>query len=89
MTEDQAAQAAPKITCREVAEWTSAYLDEHIQDAEKIRIVLHLVTCAGCRAYVDQMASVQRVLKSLPYPAAEPADLDQLRQAFEARRRKG
>ncbi|HXV68933.1 MAG TPA: zf-HC2 domain-containing protein [Nitrospira sp.] len=87
MTEDQTGEAVPEITCREVAEWTSAYLDEHLQEAEKIGIALHLVTCGGCRTYVDQIVSVRKVVSSLPVPAVEQTQLDRLRQGLKARRK--
>ena len=85
MARDSSEQAAPDITCREVAEWTSAYLDEHVDDGSKVRMALHLATCAGCEAYVKQIASVRDVLGLLPESVAEPAQRDRLRQAFSAR----
>lgn len=88
MTEDQTGPAGPEMTCREVAERASAYLDEHLKEAIKVRMAGHLNTCAGCRAYVDQIASVQEILRSLPVPAVEPSQLERLRQAYETRRRK-
>jgi predicted anti-sigma-YlaC factor YlaD len=87
MTQNCAEQAEPEITCREVAEWTSAYLDEHLHEPTKVRMAMHLVTCAGCRAYVDQIASVQKILRSLPVQAVEPALLGRLWQAYKTQRK--
>jgi anti-sigma factor RsiW len=86
MTSDSSDYTAPEITCREVAEWTSAYLEEHVDDPSKVRMALHLAACAGCEAYVAQIASVRDLLGLLPGTPVEPAHLDRLRQAFAARR---
>jgi predicted anti-sigma-YlaC factor YlaD len=76
------APPVPDITCREVAEWTSAYLEANADNPAKTRIALHLAACAGCEAYVQQIASVRRLLGMLSAPAPEPAQKDRLRQAF-------
>ncbi|MBA5868688.1 MAG: anti-sigma factor [Nitrospira sp. CR2.1] len=79
---------ARDITCREVAEWTSAYLDAHQDDLHKVRMALHLAVCAGCRAYVHQIASVRDTLGRLPGPTVDPVRRDRLRQAFSLQRSK-
>ncbi len=82
MALNPAEQSVPDITCREVAEWTSAYLDAHGDDATHVRMVLHLAACAGCETYVKQIASVRDMLGLLPRACASPAQRDRLRQAF-------
>lgn len=77
----------PEITCQEVAEWASAYLEEHLDDPAKIRMALHLSSCAGCEAYVAQIASVRNLLGLLPEGPVEPSHRDRLRQAFAARQK--
>jgi len=77
---------APKIMCREVAEWASVYLDQHMHDAEQIRIALHLAACAGCHAYLNQIDSVRQALKALPSGARKFEQQKRLQQAFAARR---
>lgn len=86
MAENPTEQTVSEITCREVAEWTSAYLDAHVDDATNIRMALHLAACAGCETYVTQIASVRDMLGLLPGADTEPAQRDRLRQAFSARR---
>lgn len=78
-------QSVPDITCREVAEWASAYLDAHAHDAAHVRMALHLAACAGCEAYVKQIATVRDLLGRLPKADAVPAQRDRLRQAFSMR----
>jgi predicted anti-sigma-YlaC factor YlaD len=86
MALNPAEQSVSDITCREVAEWTSAYLDAHVDDATNVRMALHLAACAGCEAYVTQIASVRDMLGLLPGADTELAQRDRLRQAFFARR---
>lgn len=85
MEQDFSEHAAPEITCQEVVEWASAYIDEHLDDPFKVRMALHLATCAGCKAYVAQIASVRDVLGLLPGTPVEPGHLERLRQAFSAK----
>jgi len=73
-----------EITCREVVEWTSAYLDEHAGEERKQQIALHLAACAGCGTYVKQIASVRDLVRLLPQAADSPAESDLARQAVAA-----
>ena len=86
MALNPAQPSVPDITCREVAEWASAYLDAHADDARQVRMALHLAACAGCEAYVTQIVAVRDLLGRLPGPAVEPTLRDRLRQAFSANR---
>lgn len=79
-------RAARAMTCREIAERTTAYLEDYVQDAARLTIESHLVACAGCCAYVGQIASVREALKLLPGPAMGSAQRKRLRRAFEVRR---
>lgn len=81
-------RSVPDITCREVAEWTSAYIDAHVDEATHVRMALHLAACAGCDAYVKQIASIRDMLGLLPMANVNPARRDRLRQAFSARQRR-
>ncbi len=76
------------ITCREVAEWASARLDDHVGDERKRQIVVHLAICAGCEIYVKQIAIVRDIVGLLPKANEEPSDLRRLRKAFVARARR-
>ncbi len=85
MAHDSTVQAAPDITCREVAAWTSAYLDEHMADSSKVRMALHLATCAGCQTYVQQIRAVRELLKALPAQDPEFSHRERLLKAFTGR----
>ena len=84
---DDPVKPVSEIACDQVAAWASAYLDDHVEDVQKIRIVLHLVACAGCDAYVKQIASVRRVLGRLPLSPPHTPQPGPVRQAFAAQRK--
>lgn len=77
-----------EITCREVAEWASAYLDEHVGEARKLQMALHLAACAGCGAYVGQIAAVRGLVRLLPPAVDSPAESEQARRAVAAELRR-
>lgn len=77
-----------EITCREVVEWTSAYLDAHVGEDRMQQIASHLAACAGCGAYVGQIASVRDLIRLLPQTADSPAESEQVRQAVAAKLRR-
>jgi predicted anti-sigma-YlaC factor YlaD len=45
----------PEITCQEIVELVTAYLEDAVSAAQRRRIEEHLADCPGCRAYIDQM----------------------------------
>ena len=87
MTEHKTDEQAGEITCREMAEWISFYLEAHTGEERNIRIALHLAGCPGCEAYVKQIASVRDLVGLLPETTMLPPLLDALRQALAVRRR--
>lgn len=88
MAQEEGPAVVPEITCQEVVQWASTYLDEHVGDDRKRQIVLHLAICAGCETYVKQIATVRDTVGLLPKTVEQPSDSHQLRQAFAARTRR-
>lgn len=88
MAHESSKSVHEEITCREVVEWASAYLDEHVGDDRKQQIALHLAVCAGCGAYVKQIASVRDLVRLLPQVVDLPAKSEQVRQAVAAKLRR-
>jgi anti-sigma factor RsiW len=82
---DKGEQIIPEVTCQEIAEWDSAYLDDHAEDERKRLIALHLAVCEGCETYVKQIAMVRDTVGLLAKADDVPADLHRLRKAFVAR----
>ena len=66
MAQEERQPILSEITCQEIAQWASAYLDEHVGDERKRHIALHLAICAGCEIYVKQIATVRDVVGILP-----------------------
>jgi len=88
MAQEEGPAIVPEITCQEVVQWASAYLDEHVGDDRKRQIVLHLAICVGCETYVKQIATVRDTVGLLPKAVEQPSDSHRLRQAFAARIRR-
>ena len=88
MAQEKRQPTISEITCQEIAQWASAYLDDHVGDKRKHQIVLHLAICAGCETYVKQIATVRDVVGLLPKAVEQPSDSHLLRQAFVARARR-
>jgi len=87
MAQEEGHPIIPEITCQEIAQCASAYLEEHVEDERKRQIAVHLAICAGCETYLKQIATVRDVVGLLPKTTEEPSDSHLLRQAFAARAR--
>jgi predicted anti-sigma-YlaC factor YlaD len=72
------------LNCRNVAGFASEYLDDHLPMLTKIRVSLHLASCADCRIYMKQMALVCEVAASFPKPYPTLVTRLRLRQHFVA-----
>jgi anti-sigma factor (TIGR02949 family) len=72
------------ITCRELVELVTEYLDGALAPADRARFERHLDMCEGCREHLDQMQVTVRLLHRSgrePEPG-EVAGLDELFDAF-------
>ena len=60
--------AAPgtTITCQEVVELVTNYLEEQLDPATRAEIEAHLDLCEGCATYLDQMRQTIRELGRVP-----------------------
>ncbi|MBH0203665.1 MAG: zf-HC2 domain-containing protein [Nitrospira sp.] len=88
MAQEEGPAIVPEVTCQDVVQWASAYLDEQVGDDRTRQIVLHLAICAGCATYVKQIATVRDVVGLLPKAVEQPSDAHRLKQAFLARARR-
>lgn len=73
------------LTCRDVTDRASKYLDDCLPILTKVRVGLHLASCAHCRAYMKQIDLVSSTLKSLPKLYPSPLNRLRLRERFAAR----
>jgi anti-sigma factor RsiW len=67
------------IPCQELVELVTAYLDGALPSAERARCDEHIRTCAGCRAYLQQMELVVAALGELRRTEGEEYATDKAR----------
>ena len=70
------------LTCRELVELVTDYLDHRLAVEEHVQLEQHLVLCTGCRNHLDQMGSTLRVLRTVPEEELRPEALEELMDAF-------
>jgi anti-sigma factor RsiW len=72
----------PRLTCAEVVDPLTEYLEGALAPREHARVEEHLATCPDCVAYVEQMrTTIQLAGRLREEDAPEPA-LDELVRAF-------
>jgi anti-sigma factor RsiW len=70
------------LSCRELVELVTDYLENAMPPAERARFEAHIATCDGCDAYLIQMRETIVVLGTLPADALSREAEDQLRAGF-------
>ncbi len=70
------------LTCRDVTDRTSEYLDNRLPILTNVRVGLHLASCSHCRTYVQQLALVRETMASLPKLLPSPIHRLRLRRHF-------
>ncbi len=81
------AAIASELTCRELVELVTDYLEDRLPTPENTRFELHVCSCTGCRAYLQQMRGVIRSAGRLADADVPAAARDELLRAFRAWRR--
>jgi anti-sigma factor RsiW len=61
------------ISCRDVAERASEYLDQELTWRSRLQVRLHLFVCQDCRRYVDQLRATTALLRRSLRRSAEMA----------------
>jgi anti-sigma factor (TIGR02949 family) len=67
---------APRLTCKEVVELLSDYLEGTLQPGKRARVRAHLETCPECMAYLAQLRTTIGTLgrlreEDVPVPIRE------------------
>ena len=70
------------MTCREVVELMTDYLEGTLSPADRARFDDHIAGCDGCRAYLDQMRRTKRALVALAEESVPEPLRDDLVKAF-------
>ncbi len=71
-----------ELTCRELAELVTDYLEGALPPLERARFEDHLVTCPGCLAYLERMQRIIRTLGVLREHSIEPEARRELLRLF-------
>jgi anti-sigma factor RsiW len=71
-----------ELSCRELVELVTDYLEDALPPAERARFEKHIATCDGCDAYLIQMRETIVVLGTLPADELSREAEDALRAAF-------
>jgi anti-sigma factor RsiW len=70
------------LTCRELVELVSDYLEDALPAAERSRFEAHIAGCEHCATYLVQMRETLHLLGELPDDAISPQAEAELRVAF-------
>lgn len=70
------------LSCREVTEKASAYLDQDLSWSARAGFRLHLMMCNNCRRYVDQLAKTVNLVRAAQMEAPDRATEDRLAELF-------
>ena len=70
------------LTCQELVELVTDYLEGALPSAERVRFEEHLTGCTGCHTYLEQMRDTITMLGRVTEESLEPATRDQLLDLF-------
>lgn len=71
-----------ELTCKELTELITDYLEDGLSQADRIRFEQHLSVCSGCIAYLEQMRASMKAIRSKPPLKIPPAVESTLLTAF-------
>jgi anti-sigma factor RsiW len=72
----------PELSCGELVELVTDYLEGRMPDAARARFEAHLDGCQGCRNYVEQIRGTVRLAGTLGEEDLNPEGRDRLLAAF-------
>jgi anti-sigma factor RsiW len=78
-----------ELTCRELVELVTDWLEGKLPPHERARFEAHLVACEACRAHLQQMRHLLDATGRLAEEDVPPAARDALLHAFRAWRSGG
>jgi predicted anti-sigma-YlaC factor YlaD len=76
------------LSCKELTELATDYLEEDLPWRQRLRVQVHLWMCRHCRLYLDQMRKVIELLRRLPIEPVPPELLETLLLQFRETREK-
>jgi predicted anti-sigma-YlaC factor YlaD len=76
--------AEQDLTCHELVELVTEYLEGAMQSPERVRLELHLSACRPCRHYLDQMRRTIDLVGTIPEETVSPEACEDLLAVFRA-----
>lgn len=73
---------AGMLSCREVVELVTAYLEGALSEIDEVRFEEHLAMCEGCATYLDQMRETIRLVGTLDTESIDLEACNRLMHAF-------
>ena len=73
---------AEDLSCRELVELVTDYLEGALSPEDRARFDEHLRVCDGCSAYLEQFRETIRLTGTLREDSIEPAARDELLEQF-------
>jgi anti-sigma factor RsiW len=70
------------LTCRELVELVTDYLEDKLPAADRARFEAHLAGCSGCRRHLAQMNATIRIMGALTEENIPARGRDELLEAF-------
>jgi anti-sigma factor RsiW len=71
-----------ELTCRELVELITDYLEDRLPTTERARFEAHLPNCSGCRHYLEQMRKTIGVVGTLSEQHLSTEARDELLSVF-------
>ena len=73
---------AEQLSCQELVELVTAYLEDALPDEERARFEEHLAACGNCQLYLEQMRATIELVGQLSPDALSPQAERELLEAF-------
>ncbi|PZG39596.1 anti-sigma factor [Spongiactinospora gelatinilytica] len=77
-----------RLSCPEVGEHVTAYLDDELADDARRALEEHTRGCADCTRHIAQFRATIAAMRDLPATSLSPVTRDRLLSAFRAARRR-
>lgn len=71
------------LTCKELVELVTDYLEGVLSSEDKERFQVHLATCDGCTAYLQQMRKTIQAVGNLEESSLSPQAKENLLRVFQ------
>lgn len=79
--------SASEITCQELVELVTAYLDDRMPAEQRLRFEEHIAFCSPCAAYLEQMRQTITVTGTLREDDLDQESRDAMLSVFKDFRR--